>query len=167
MAQAMQVDLNEEVQVVEQPQARTLTPPTLKRKRSKNARQSADAEVRPRDGRAVPALSDEEEEEVVAVEGLRPTVEEAPPSPFEMRNRRMALKAVSSTVETLVNSGEAQKFLEHARRDRKRIEDAPPPQPQPQPQVIVRPGVIVRPEAIVPRSLCGPGPYLGPYSAVI
>ncbi len=165
MAQAMQVDLNEEVQVVEQPQARTLTPPTLKRKRSKNARQSVDAEVRPRDGRALPALSDEEE---WAVEGLRPTVEEAPPSPFEMRNRRMALKAVSSTVETLVNSGEAQKFLEHAWRDRKRmrIEDAPPP-PQPQPQVIVRPGVIVRPEAIVPRSLCGPGPYLGPYSAVI
>ena len=85
----------------------------------------------------------------------------------DIPDRRMALEAVSRTVETLVNSGEAQKFLEHARRDRKRIEDAPPPQPQPQPQVIVRPGVIVRPEAIVPRSLCGPGPYLGPYSAVI
>ena len=108
MAKAMQVDLDEEVQVAEQHQARPLTPPTLKRKRSKNPRKSCagDVEVRHRDGRALPALSDDEEdeEEGVAVEGLRPTVDEAPPSPYEMRNRRVALEAVSNTLAPLLNS---------------------------------------------------------------
>ena len=120
--------------------------------------------VRPRDGRAAAALSDDEEEP-------RPTVDAASPDGLQRQGQRVALQSIGNMLTFQSTGGrtdverlrdiELREEREQRKRqdDRKRmrIEDAPPPQPQPQPQPRMP---LPWP---LPRSLCGPGPYLGPY----
>ena len=120
--------------------------------------------VRPRDGRAAAALSDDEEEP-------RPTVGPASPDGLQRQGQRVALQSIGNMLTFQSTGGrtdverlrdiELREEREQRKRqdDRKRmrIEDAPPPQPQPQPQPRMP---LPWP---LPRSLCGPGPYLGPY----
>ena len=120
--------------------------------------------VRPRDGRAAAALSDDEEEP-------RPTVDAASPDGLQRQGQRVALQSIGNMLTFQSTGGrtdverlrdielreerEQRKWQDD--RKRMRIEDAPPPQPQPQPQPRMP---LPWP---LPRSLCGPGPYLGPY----
>jgi len=123
--------------------------------------------VRPRDGRAAAALSDDEEEP----QEPRPTVGAASPDGLQRQGQRVALQSIGNMLTFQSTGGrtdverlrdiELREEREQRKRqdDRKRmrIEDAPPPQPQPQPQPRMP---LPWP---LPRSLCGPGPYLGPY----
>ena len=124
--------------------------------------------VRPRDGRAAAALSDDEEEP-------RPTVDAASPDGLQRQGQRVALQSIGNMLTFQSTGGrtdverlrdiELREEREQRKRqdDRKRmrIEDAPPPQPPPQPQPQPQPRMPL--PWPLPRSLCGPGPYLGPY----
>ena len=123
--------------------------------------------VRPRDGRAAAALSDDEEEP----EEPRPTVGAASPDGLQRQGQRVALQSIGNMLTFQSTGGrtdverlrdielreEREQRQRQDDRKRMRIEDAPPPQPQPQPQPRMP---LPWP---LPRSLCGPGPYLGPY----